>query len=475
MYRETVGERGRGDSDTSSINSDYKSDGLIKKTFRIDGTSGKKRHLVSYYSYSDLDNGMLRLPLEFPQLAGIQLSPEVYPDYVNEGARGSTPPIPRPSSSNSNQGGFRHPIPNQQHYHPQSSQQSQYQPQQQQQSNQQQQYQPQQQEEKAAAYYYQQQAQQRRFNSSTVSSPLNSERFDSPTRHGRAKSMPNSSHALNGKRKGGPDGSIVTGESLRSSGSQYFTHIPGTSTGPTSVDTSQNSSREGSPGPSSDSPGWNRVLKKFEQSNTQNDMRSGTLVSPLSQNSHGSPISKAGSGGPYGGSPSYRAQISSYQLNTPTSAESHDYSNSPTRLQSMSSRQEGPINSSSLKNELVPLRRVVGSEEWKKLSAPVSSIPMHQDIRRMSDIVKRRVSLLSPLVLPGKPRERQIPPMTVSNASSAAPSPSLSPTRNYIPDIDVSKMSIPSLTEGGAGTPMFLAHSTWTLTNERVFLSNEKL
>jgi hypothetical protein len=477
VYRETVAEKGRGESDTSSINSDYKSDGLIKKTFRIDGTSGKKRHLVSYYTHSDVDNGLLKFPLEFPQLKDIHLSSDVYPDYVVENSRG-------PQSSSYMGGGGQtsgyHPQ-QQQQQHPQQQQHQNQQQHQQQQHQQQHQQQGQQQygqqgqqEERAAAYYYQQQAQQRRFNNS---SPLNSARFDGPGSHSaRSQSMPNSPHQSYGKRKGGPDDGMPPG--LRSSVSQYFTHAPGSSTNASSMDgSSPNSSREGSPhdspGRSHESPGWSRLQKKFEYPSVPKESRT-TLVSPQSQNSNGSPIiAKIGSGGPYSaGSPLSRP---AHRLETPTSAVD------PSSQNPLTQRPQTPIFSSSLKHELVPMRPKTGEPEektvegWRKLSTAIGHPTMgHPDIRRMSDSVKRRVSLLSPLVVPGKPRENRITSMSTAGSNSVVASPSLSPSKAYIPDMETSRISLPSLSEPGGG-PLFLAHSGWKLSSDRVFLSNEKL
>jgi hypothetical protein len=140
LYRETVGN--------NFLHAVHKPDGLTKKAFRI-FQKGKTRHLVSYYTHSDVNNNLLKSPLEFTYLKDIHLSSDVYPDYVVENSRG-------PQSSSNMRGGGQNPgyrpqkqqlpQPNQ-HYH----------------------------DEKTSSYYYQQQEQQRRF-----SAPLDSTRYDSP-------------------------------------------------------------------------------------------------------------------------------------------------------------------------------------------------------------------------------------------------------------------------------------------------------
>jgi hypothetical protein len=415
VYRETVGEKVKVESDTSSVNSDYKSDGLIKKTFRIDGTSGKKRHLVSYYLNSDVDNGRLKLPLEFPQLRDIVLSSDVYPDYAVE---------------------FNRPQPPNFQAQPQ-------------------------QDERAAAFYYQQQAQQR-------NSSLNSSRaawYDDPRRD-RSRSNP---HQLYGKRKGGPDeGFAPVVEMLRSAASQYFTHAPGASTNVSSVDSSRETSREGTP---HSSPDTSRVQRKFEYASIPNRDKAFALISPQSQSS-GSPVgSKAGSGGLYSAESGYppsrnEVQMSNYQTTLTSAIDSSSVTYSPQKP-----RPETPVFSSSLKNELVPLRSSIGEPEaWRKMLSGQQAM-MTPDVKRMSYVVKRRVSLLAPLIVTGNPSERTS--ISTVGPDSVVASPSLSPSKGYKPDEETSRISIPNISAGEG--PLFLAHSFYTLANERVFLSNEKL
>ncbi|THU77909.1 hypothetical protein K435DRAFT_72170 [Dendrothele bispora CBS 962.96] len=118
LYRETdkrgPGHRGRGDgddipssppnhsvggqtlsrprSDSSSLNIDkvrerslmgsltnsykFKTDGLMKKTFSLN-IDGVAQHLISYYRIEDVQSGRLRSPSTLPELASLDISPEL--------------------------------------------------------------------------------------------------------------------------------------------------------------------------------------------------------------------------------------------------------------------------------------------------------------------------------------------------------------------------------------------------------------
>ncbi|THU78527.1 hypothetical protein K435DRAFT_699867, partial [Dendrothele bispora CBS 962.96] len=53
-----------------------KTDGLMKKTFSLN-IDGVAQHLISYYRIEDVQSGRLRSPSTFPELASLDISPEL--------------------------------------------------------------------------------------------------------------------------------------------------------------------------------------------------------------------------------------------------------------------------------------------------------------------------------------------------------------------------------------------------------------
>ncbi|KAF5353840.1 hypothetical protein D9758_010591 [Tetrapyrgos nigripes] len=54
----------------------FKSDGLMKKTFSLH-VDGAAQHLISYYRIEDVESGRLRSPSSLPELASLDISPEL--------------------------------------------------------------------------------------------------------------------------------------------------------------------------------------------------------------------------------------------------------------------------------------------------------------------------------------------------------------------------------------------------------------
>lgn len=441
IYRETREKTRKESADSTVSASDYLSDGLVKKTFRIDGTGGKKRHMVSYFNQADVDNCKLHSPLDFSNLAGIRLSSEIYPDFVTEEksvASLGEPTLERISSHSE----YRH--------HPQH-------------------------EERAAANYYHQQAQQ----SSQADNSLKVSRH-SPVNHSISpyeRFRPGTNNSpLSGKRKAEED---PFGEARRTS--QYFVLQNPVSGSTTRAASSNGSSRESSPQPFSS--GWrNKLHEQLARTPTHRS----TLLSPHSLNSNDSPQI---SGGPTSAS---FDRLNPYYTTTPTSltdanspgkqaSPNKHISNSPLSANS-ALRQEVPA--SSLKHEVIPQqgRKGLSEDDWKRDSYPShQAIIVNPNIRRMSDLTKLKASLLSPLVVPGRHNTNRL---NTANSrrntanSSVAPSPailsSLSPSQNYTADKKMLDVTLPSISDGGK--PVFLAHQTWTFVpQERVYLSEEKL
>lgn len=71
-------DRGRERQLVGSLSDSYKfrKDGLIKKTMSI-VVNGVAQHLISYYHPNDVLQGSLRTPSSVPELAGLEISPEL--------------------------------------------------------------------------------------------------------------------------------------------------------------------------------------------------------------------------------------------------------------------------------------------------------------------------------------------------------------------------------------------------------------
>lgn len=54
----------------------FRKDGLIKKTMSI-VINGVAQHLISYYQPNDILSNKLRMPSSIPELAGLEISPEL--------------------------------------------------------------------------------------------------------------------------------------------------------------------------------------------------------------------------------------------------------------------------------------------------------------------------------------------------------------------------------------------------------------
>lgn len=63
---------------TANTSYNFKKDGLIKKTIRI-LVNGNYLHIVSYYNKNDVLNNLLPTPSASPQLACLQISPDLMP------------------------------------------------------------------------------------------------------------------------------------------------------------------------------------------------------------------------------------------------------------------------------------------------------------------------------------------------------------------------------------------------------------
>ncbi|KAI9595600.1 Gti1/Pac2 family-domain-containing protein, partial [Syncephalis fuscata] len=58
----------------------FKQNGLIKRTIAVETSSGRRLHLISYFSESDLATGALPRPRFDPRLQHVQIPREIYPE-----------------------------------------------------------------------------------------------------------------------------------------------------------------------------------------------------------------------------------------------------------------------------------------------------------------------------------------------------------------------------------------------------------
>ncbi|RKP06310.1 Gti1/Pac2 family-domain-containing protein, partial [Thamnocephalis sphaerospora] len=54
--------------------------GLIKRALSINTADGRRMHLVSYYTASDVESGRLTVPRTDPNLANIRIREQIYPE-----------------------------------------------------------------------------------------------------------------------------------------------------------------------------------------------------------------------------------------------------------------------------------------------------------------------------------------------------------------------------------------------------------
>ncbi|RKP25784.1 gluconate transport inducer 1/Pac2, partial [Syncephalis pseudoplumigaleata] len=70
---------GRGHSYSNS-NGSIVPNGLIKRTIAVETSSGRRLHLISYFSEADLASGALPRPRFDPRLQHVQIPREIYPE-----------------------------------------------------------------------------------------------------------------------------------------------------------------------------------------------------------------------------------------------------------------------------------------------------------------------------------------------------------------------------------------------------------
>lgn len=87
VYKETENKKSASKTDvsaTAAADLKFKEGGMVKRALSVTTKSGRKQHLISYYSKKDIELGVLNIPSEISQFTSINIEADIYPEFAPE-------------------------------------------------------------------------------------------------------------------------------------------------------------------------------------------------------------------------------------------------------------------------------------------------------------------------------------------------------------------------------------------------------